>query len=242
MEVSNSPWSSPLVVVVKKDKNLRFCIDYCEVNKKLVLDAYPLPTMDAILHDLGKKQWFSTLDLKSGFWQVPLSEESKPITASSTPDGLFQFTVLPFGLATSPGVFQRSISMLFKNMRCKQNVHIYLDDLIVATEDLPAHIRTLEEVFETAQKALLKLNAVKSRLFQKSVTFLGHIISKDGIATCPDKTMSIEAYPEPTNISDLRTFLGMSSYYRKFVHKFDSIAKPLYELTSPKTPWVGTNG
>ncbi|XGW19137.1 hypothetical protein V3C99_003171, partial [Haemonchus contortus] len=241
IEQSSSEWASPVVLVKKKDGSLRICIDYRELNKITRQDSYPLPKIDTVLQCLGGKKVFSTMDLASGYWQIRLSEEAKQKSAFTTSEGLYQFTVLPFGLCTSPAVFQRMMDMVLKELRMDDEVFVYIDDILVATETVERHYLVLEKVLGALRKANLRLKPQKCEFFQDKVAFLGHLIDKDGIKADPDKVKKIAQYPAPRKVAELRTFLGMASYYRKFIAGFSKLARSLYALTSPKTKWKWTN-
>ncbi|KAK6012382.1 zinc knuckle [Ostertagia ostertagi] len=217
VERSSSEWASPVVLVRKKDGTLRVCIDYRELNKVIRQDSYPLPKIDTVLQCLAGKKVFSTMDLASGYWQIRLSEDAKRKSAFTTSEGLFQFTVLPFGLSTSPAVFQRMMDMVLKGLELEDEVFVYIDDILVATESIERHYVVLRRVFEALRKANLRLKPQKCTFFRESVSFLGHYIDKDGVRTDPEKIRKIAEYPLPTSAAELRTFLGMASYYRKFI-------------------------
>ncbi|KAL6726387.1 hypothetical protein Aduo_008362 [Ancylostoma duodenale] len=241
VEKSQSEWASPVVLVRKKDGSLRLCIDYRALNKVIKLDSYPLPTIDTVLQSLGGKRVFSSLDLASGYWQIKLSEEAKPKTAFTSSEGLFQFTVLPFGLATSPAAFQRMMDLVLGELGIKDSeVFVYIDDILIATDTTERHYEVLRLVFEAMRRANLKLKAQKCEFFKQEISFLGHMINQEGVATDPGKVEKIREYPRPQNVAQLRTFLGMASYYRKFIFKFARITECLYQLTSPKAQWRWT--
>ncbi|KAL6723887.1 hypothetical protein Aduo_018844 [Ancylostoma duodenale] len=234
IEPSNSSWASPIVLVQKKDGSLRLCVDYRKVNQVTRVDSYPLPTIDSILQSLRGKGFFSTLDLSSGYWQISLSEVAKQKSAFTTTEGLYQFCVLPFGLFSSPAVFQRLMHTVLGHL-LGEEVFCYLDDIIVATDSVERHLHVLGKVFHSLQEAGLRLNPKKCVLLEKKVGFLGHVIDQEGLHMDPSKVEAIVNYPLPQSRSDLRTFLGMCSYYRKFVLGFSKVAAPLHELTSEKT-------
>ncbi|EYC35032.1 hypothetical protein Y032_1180g3735 [Ancylostoma ceylanicum] len=235
---SKSDWASPVVLVRKKDGSLRLCIDYRALNKVTKQDSYPLPTIDTVIQSLGSKKVFSTLDMASGYWQIKLSEAAKEKSAFTTSEGLFQFEVLPFGLSTSPAKFQRLMDMVLGELQIKDSeVFVYIDDILIATETAERHNEILEMVFRAFRKANLKLKPQKCEFFKRKVHFLGHIIDDSGVSTDPDKISKIKEYPAPSNVNELRTFLGMAAYYRKFILGFSRIARPLYSLTSPKAKW-----
>ncbi|KAL6730064.1 hypothetical protein Aduo_001060 [Ancylostoma duodenale] len=239
IEPSSSSWASPIVLVRKKDGSLRLCVDYRKVNQVTKIDCYPLPTIDTILQNLKGKTWFSTLDLSSGYWQIKLADDTKEKSAFTTTEGLYQFRVLPFGLASSPAVFQRLMHAVLSEI-LGDEVSCYLDDVMVATCSKERHVEVLSKVFEALRKANLKLNPWKCKLFKRRVDFLGHVIDEEGLHTDPAKVKSILQYPLPKDRTELRTFLGMCSYYRKFVLGFSKVAGELHEMTSEKRNFTWT--
>lgn len=237
IEESNSPWSSPVVLVTKKDGSLRFCVDYRKLNDITKKDSYPLPRIDDTLTTLSGSTWFSTLDLKSGYWQVGIHPEDKEKTAFTTSCGLYQFTVMPFGLCNAPATFERLMELVLRGLTWKTCL-VYLDDVMVMGRDFEEHLKNLQEVFDRFRAANLKLNPKKCALFQKKVEFLGHTVSADGIQTSDDKIKAIRDWPRPRDKHEVRSFLGICTYYRRFVEGFAKIAAPLHQLTEPKTTFA----
>ncbi|UYV63183.1 K02A2.6-like [Cordylochernes scorpioides] len=233
IEKSNGPWSSPVVLVTKKDGTTRFCVDYRRLNDITKKDSYPLPRINDTLTTLAGSSWFSTLDLKSGYWQVGMHPEDKEKTAFSTGSGLYQFTVMPFGLCNAPATFERLIELVLKGLTWKTCL-VYLDDIMVMGRTFEEHLRNLQEVFDRFRANNLALNPKKCQLFQKSVKFLGHIVSTEGIRTSDDKVFAIKNWPEPRNKHELQSFLGLCTYYRRFVEGYADIAAPLHRLTEAR--------
>jgi len=227
---SSSPWAAPIVIVQKKDGTARFCVDYRNLNDCTRKDAYPLPRIEDNLDALEGAKWFSTLDLASGYWQVAVAEKDRPKTAFTTKFGLYEFNVLPFGLCNGPATFQRLMEQVLRGLQWKTLV-LYLDDIVVFSETLEKHIARLAEVLDRLKEAGLKLKPKKCQLFKHQVHFLGHLIDRAGIHTDPDKIRQIENWPVPENLTDVRIFLGLTSYYRRFVKDYALLASPLYELT-----------
>uniref|UniRef100_A0A7I4XU34 Reverse transcriptase domain-containing protein n=1 Tax=Haemonchus contortus TaxID=6289 RepID=A0A7I4XU34_HAECO len=194
IEHSKSEWAFPIVLVEKKDGSIRLCVDYRELNKKIKLDAYPLPSIEALLQSLSGKRFFSTLDMCSGYWQIPLADDAKEKSAFATPEGLYQFRVTPFGLSTSPPVFQRLMNTVLGDLLgCE--VFCYIDDIMVCTTSKQRHLQLLEEVFQRLTKAGLRLKAQKCHLLKSKVAFLGHVIDGDGVHMDPEKVSVIQDYP-----------------------------------------------
>ena len=230
IQPSTSPWASPVVLVRKKDGSPQFCIDYRKVNAVTRKDAYPLPRIDDTLDTLSGSQWFSTLDLISGYWQVEVDPQDKPKTAFTTPEGLFKFNVMPFGLCNAPATFQRLINMVLAGLQWT-NCLVYLDDVIVMGRTFEEHLRNLAAVFDRLQEANLKLQPQKCIFAKKQVSFLGHIVSPAGIAADPEKTAKVANWPLPQTSREVQQFLGLASYYRRFIKDFAKITKPLHRLT-----------
>ena len=235
---SDSPWSSPVVCVKKKDGSLRLCIDYRKLNKITVDDNYPLPSMEELLVKVSGSKYFSTLDLKSGYHQIPVEETSIPKTAFVTNDKLFEYLYLPFGCKTAPAHFSRVMQSVLRSLVGK-SVLVYLDDIIVIGDSVEEHLKNLIDVLDALERKGLKIKLEKCKFFQESVQFLGHIVSAKGIMPCWDKVEAIRNFPRPKTVKDLSSFLGLASYYRKFIKNFSDIARPLDALKkSNKLVWT----
>ena len=229
IESSKSPWSSPVVLVRKKDGSFRFCVDYRRLNAVTCKDAHPLPRVDDCLDALSGAKVFSTLDCASGYWQVELRPEDREKTAFSTGENLYQFKVMPFGLTNTPATFQRLMDLVLAGLHWKCCL-VYLDDIIVFTETVEDHIKRLREVFQCIRDAGLKLKSSKCQLFRQSVTFLGHQVSGRGIGPDPSNVEKVKKFPVPRDITQLQSFLGLANYYRRFIQDFANIAEPLNKL------------
>lgn len=227
---SDSPYASPMVLVRKRDNSLRICVDYREINNRTVKDAYYLPRIDETMDAMAGSKWFSSLDLKSGFWQVEVKESDKHKTAFTAGGlGLFQHNTMPMGMTNSPATFQRLMEKCLGDLQPQQCL-AYLDDLCVYSSTVSEHFERLERVFEALQKANLKLKPGKCKLFRKSVSFLGHVISEDGISTDGEKIAAVKNWPIPKCVKDVQRFLGFAGFYRRFVKDFSKVVKPIVDL------------
>ena len=240
IEPSSSPWASPIVLVKKKDGSTRFCIDYRKLNDITKKDSYPLPKIDEIVTSLGGSQWFSSLDLQNGYWQVPLAPEAKEKTAFCTPQGLWQFRVMPFGLCNAPATFQRAVESLFAAQRRAGTVRIYLDDVLICSPSFEQHLRDLDEVLSTVRRGGIKLNPKKCSFFKREVEYLGHVISAEGVAPNKDKTEAVAKWPVPTTAKQVQSFVSFCSYYRTFIPDYARMAEPLHRAQDASKGFVWT--
>ena len=239
IEKSCSPWVSNVVIVTKKDGSSRFCVDYRKLNEATRKDAYPLPRIDTCLDALGGSKIFSTFDLRSGYHQVPMDPIDADKTSFVTRKGTFKFSVLPFGLCNAGATFQRVMDVAMAGLNFDICL-IYLDDIILFSKTVDEHLTRLKSLLGRLIAANLKLKPSKCKLLQREVSFLGHIVSDKGVGTDPEKLCMVRDWPVPTNVSEVRSFLGLASYYRKFVLGFASIAAPLHALTSKLSKFAWT--
>ena len=239
IQPSLSPWSSPVVLIKKKDGTIRFCIDYRKLNAISKRDVYPLPRIDDSLAALSGNTWFSSMDLVSGYHQIPLNENSQDKSTFITEGGLYKWTVMPFGLSNAPATFQRLMDAVLAGLKWK-TLLVYMDDICCFSKDFESHVYDLSEIFERLRTANLKLKPSKCHLFQKQLKFLGHIVNGDGLSPDPAIIKAVQAVPTPRNVKTLQSFLGLSSYYRKFVPSFAVLCRPLYNLTKSDNDYVWT--
>lgn len=258
IEESSSCYASPIILVSKKTGGHRLCVDYRTLNNRTIKDHFPLPLIEDQLDQLSGCKFFTTLDLMSGYYQVPIKRESRHVTAFVTPDGLYQFKRMPFGLANAPSVFQRTMnqalslnsiqgddkssemSMTKLPMTSKPAI-AYMDDLIIPSKNFEEGLKKLEETFKLLKEAKLTLNIQKCYFFQTSIDYLGYEITGEGIKPGKTKTDAVKHFPVPRNVHEVRQFIGLASYFRKFIEKFSIIARPLTDLTRKSCPWRWEN-
>uniref|UniRef100_A0A3P9J3I3 Gypsy retrotransposon integrase-like protein 1 n=1 Tax=Oryzias latipes TaxID=8090 RepID=A0A3P9J3I3_ORYLA len=240
IEPSDSPWASGVVMVKKKTgPKMRFCVDYRPLNGVTKKDSYPLPRIDESLDLVSGSSWFSSLDLRSGYWQVPLSPEARPKTAFCTGRGLWQFRVLSFGLCNAPATFERLMEKVLASIP-RQECLVYLDDILVHGGSFKAALESLRKVLQRIAAAGLKLHPDKCCFMRRELEFLGHRIGSEGISTLEEKVQAVRDWPTPTTLRDLKSFLGLASYYRRFVRGFSCIAAPLFHLQKKDCDFVWT--
>ena len=227
IEESQSPWASPVLLVPKKDGTRRFCTDFRSLNSVTKSDVFPLPRIDNIMDKLVNCQYFTSIDLKHAFWQIPMREEDKEKTSFICGNRLWQYRRMAFGLKNSPATFQRCISLAIGE---NDYSLAYLDDIIVFSRTIEDHLIHIEYILKSLSKHNLNAKMSKSEFFKKSLTFLGHIVSLDGIRVCPDKVTAVKEFPIPVNVKELRSFLGLSNYYRRFIDSYSKITSVLTKL------------
>ncbi len=231
---SRSPWASPVVLVPKKGGEIRFCADYRRLNKLTKIETYPLPRVDETLRAYEGSLYFSVMDMQSGYWQVPLSEEAIPKTAFISHRGLHEYVVLPFGPVNAPGYFQRMMDEVLGGLKWT-SVLVYIDDLIVFSRTFEAHLGDLAAVFERLRESGLTLKPKKCQMFTDSVLYLGHVVSRDGVAMDPSKISAVRHMPRPQTRAELVSFLGLAGYYRRYIKHFADVSYPLRQLLLPES-------
>ena len=228
-------WCSAMVPVTKKNGKVRICVDLKDVNKAVKRPHYSLPTFDDIAPKLAGSTVFSTLDAASGFWQIPLHKESQPLTTFITPFGRFMFKRLPFGINLATDEYQKRMIDIFGN---QDGVEVIVDDILVHGRDRSEHDRRLDAVMNKIKEVGLRLNNEKCKFRMSEVTYFGHLVGKDGVKPHPDKIQAIAKLDSPSNVSELRTVLGMINYLTKFVPDIATVLKPMTQLLRSDTAWV----
>ncbi|MCW4335043.1 MAG: RNase H-like domain-containing protein [Candidatus Thiodiazotropha endolucinida] len=229
-----------MVPIRKKDNSIRICVDYRKLNEVTLPDSYPLPRIRDCLDALEGAKWFSTLDCTSGFFQVQNHPSDMDKTAFVCSKGLFAFRVMPMGLVNSPATYQRLMEHIMSGLQYEKCL-IYLDDCIVYSKTFDEHITRLDEVFTRINKANLKFTPKKCHIFKDEVKFLGHIVSQKGIATCEEKVTAVKEWPVPTCLKEVRSFLGLASYYRRYIQSFSTISAPLNKLSQKGETFLWTS-
>eukprot|EP00741_Cyanophora_paradoxa_P004826 tig00000829_g4682.t2 len=229
IEPSQAGYGSPVVLAPKKDGTLRFCIDYRKLNLLTERDVFPLPRIDDQLERLRKARVFSTCDATSGFWQLPLSEESRKYTTFIVPWGMYQWKVTPFGITNGPSAFCRAISSIMGPL-LSTCVVAYVDDLTIFSSTVDQHLIDLEAFFAAVERGNLKLKPSKCRFMVREIELLGHRVSGEGVRKDKKKMDMIAKWPEPSTPENLHSFVGLTGYYRRFVRNYARIAQPLYDV------------
>lgn len=227
---STSEYASPVVLVKKKNGSTRLCVDYRELNKKIVKDRYPLPLIEDQLDRLQGATLFSVLDLKDGFIHVPIDENSCKYTAFIVLDGHFEFLRTPFGLCNSSAVFQRFINAVFRELISNGTVLTYMDDIVVPSHNLAEGIIRLQTVLSVARDYGLNINWAKCHFVKKRIEYLGHIVEDGRIRPSERKSLAVRTFPTPTSMRQVQSFLGLIGYFRKFIPQYSIIARPISNL------------
>lgn len=237
---STSLFASPVLIVRKKDGIWRFCVDYRHLNAITVKHKHPIPVVDELLDELAGAKWFSKLDFRSGYHQICMAAREEYKTAFRTHNGLFEFPVMPFGLTNAPTTFQSFMNIIFAEL-LRKRVLVFMDDILVYLETLEGHVILLEKVSNILEQHKFLIKKSKCAFATREVEYLGHIVSGQGVATDPSKIQSVLQWPTPKNVNQLRGFLGLIGYYRKFIKDYGMISRPLIEFLKKNASFLWTS-
>ena len=238
--VSYAKWAAPIVPILKPDKkSVRICGDFkLTVNQAVKVDRYPIPLIRDLFTGLNGGKFFSKLDLSHAYLQLLVDDKAKELLVINTHKGLFQYNRLPFGIASAPGIFQRTMENLLRGI---PRVAVYIDDILISGETEEAHLQTLDQVLERLEKAGLKLKEGKCSFLSSSVVYLGHKIDEHGLHPTQVKVEAVLAAPEPKNVTALKSYLGLLNYYGRFMPNLSSTLAPLYKLLNKNAHWRWSN-
>lgn len=231
---SESPFASPVILVKKKDGSDRLCVDYRSLNKIIERDTYPLPLIEDQIDKLGKAKFYISIDMKNGFYQIPVSEDSCKYTAFSTPDGHYEFIKMPFGICNGPSVFQRAISKAVSHL---DFLLVYMDDILIPFSTIEEGLKYLELTVSALNTSGFRINPKKCKLFVNCIEYLGRQISQEGVRPSPSKVSALINSPIPRNIKQVRQFMGLASYFRKFIPNFATRTACISKLTQKNQKW-----
>jgi hypothetical protein len=234
---SVSPWGAPVLFVKKKDGSMRLCIDYRQLNKVTIKNRYPLPRIDDLFDQLQGATVFSKIDLRSGYHQLRIRDEDVQKTAFRTRYGHYEFLVMPFGLTNAPAAFMDLMNRVFRDF-LDRFVVVFIDDVLVYSKTREEHARHLEAVLQRLREHSLFAKLSKCEFWLGEVRFLGHVISGEGIAVDPEKIDAVVRWSQPRTVTEVRSFLGLAGYYRRFISGFAKLARSLTQLTRKDTPFV----
>ena len=236
---STSPWGAPVLLVKKKDGGKRLCIDYRGLNSVTIKNKYPLPRIDDLFDQLNGAKVFSKLDLRSGYHQVKVRKDDIPKTALRTRYGHYEFQVMPFGVTNAPAVFMDLMNRIFSPY-LDQFVVIFIDDILIYSKTEEEHAEHLRIVLETLRREKLYAKLSKCEFWMKSISYLGHVVSEEGISVDPNKVQAVKEWKAPRNVKEIKSFVGLAGYYRRFVKDFSKIAAPMTKLTRKGEKFVWT--
>ena len=234
-EPSVSEWASACILVPKPDRAVRLCTDYRLVNIQTRPDSFPLARIDDLIDSVGKSSILTKIDMLKGYYQIPLTENAKKISAFVTPDGLYQYTVMSFGLRNAPCTYQRAVAHVIREIK---GVGAYLDDILVCSDSMEEHVSQLKLLFQRIREAGFTINLCKSDFVHAQVTYLGHVVGRGQVAPINAKVEAIADLPAPKGRKAVQRFLGMAGYYRRYCPNFAGVVSPLTKLVSPKQPFV----
>ena len=234
---SNSPWSSPVILVPKHDGGWRMCIDYRKLNAQTVKDAYPVPLIDDCLTMCREAKWFTLIDIKDAYHHIPMDPVSIPLTAFVTPDGLFEWLRMPFGLAVAPATFQRYVDKGLRGLLGRICTAFFDDCLVFSSGSFEDHVGDVRTVLKRLGEHRLEANLKKCKFGYTEILFVGHVVGRGTIRPDPAKLSAVSQFPTPTGLTTLRSFLGLANYYHRFIRNYSILALPLYQLTRKNTPW-----
>ena len=230
---SASPWGSHVLFVRKKDDTLRMCVDYCNLNAVTVMNKYPLPRIDDLLDQLRNAKYFSKIDLCSGYHQMKIRKKDIPKTAFVTRFGQYEFTVVSFGLTNAPAYFMNMMNKVFMD-ELDKFVVVFIDDILIYSATVEEHKQHLKILLEKLRQNQLYGKFSKCEFWLEEVAFLGHVLTAEGVAVDPSKIVTVQKWEQPLNVTDVRSFLGLAGYYRRFIENFSKIAQPMTNLLKTK--------
>ena len=236
---NTSPFASPIIMVRKNDGTWRLCVDYRHLNLLTLKSKYPMPVIDELLDELSGASWFTKLDLRAGYHQIRLAPGDEYKTVFHTHNGHFEFSVLAFGLTYGPYTFQSVMNIDLSPVLCHCSV-VFFDDILIFSKTYDEHIKHLRQVLQILEEKHWKVKGSKCTFAQRSVQYLGYVVSEEGVATDPQKVTDVQKWPVPTSVKELRGFLDLSGYYRKFVRQYGVISQPLTHLLRKNVPFVWT--
>lgn len=240
IKVSTSPFSSPALLVRKKTGDWRLCVDYRRLNALTTKNKYPLPLIEDLLDELHGAQWFTSLDLCSGFYQIRMAKGEEFKTAFQTHHDHFEYNVMPYGVTGGPATFQAVMNIILEPL-LRKCVVVFIDDILIYSKSWEDHLKHIQEVLSILQQHKFHVKLTKCSFAKQQLAYLGHIVSIKGVATDPLKIKTVQDWPQPQNVKDVRSFLGMVDYYRRFVPQFGLLSKPLTDLLRKGTIFVWTS-